>query len=202
MESIKLELAGISDAAAILDIYRYYIENTVVTFEVETPALHDFEKRVESISSVYPYIICRKQGALLAYAYSGRQMERAAYKWNATASIYVDRNYVGRGLGTVLYRVLIDILRLQNVHNLYAGVTSTNPASEKLHLKLGFRKLGVYSGTGFKFGKWHDVTWFEKRIVKGDGQPGPLLPITEIDPARVSAILADHAKALQAGFFS
>lgn len=68
----------------------------------------------------------------------------------------------GQGLGGRLYRILLDMLRLQGIRTVYAGVTVPNPASERLHESMGFVRLGTYHSIGYKAGGWHDVAWFEK----------------------------------------
>lgn len=172
MASIHIRPAGLSDAPAVRDIYAPYVENTAITFEVDVPGAADFEERIRSTLAAYPFLVAEEEGGrILGYAYAARQMERAAYQWNATLSVYLG-DFKGRGLGTVLYTALMNILKLQNIHNVYGGVTWPNPASEALHIKLGFSLLGRYRRTGFKDGKWHDVIWFEKRLLDEDNKIG------------------------------
>jgi Sortase and related acyltransferases len=123
-------------------------------------------------------------------------MERAAYQWNAELSVYIDRTCLRCGLGKALYSTLIEILRLQNIRNVYGGVTSPNENSEKLHEYFGFKKLGVYHSTGYKCGKWHDVAWFEKTIGNYDLDPKPFISIQELDKNMMMEILNRHSKLL------
>jgi phosphinothricin acetyltransferase len=43
---------------------------------------------------------------------------------------------------------------------MYAGVTLPNDASIALHRR--FRPIATYSEVGRKFGRHHDVAWFER----------------------------------------
>ena len=43
MDSINIRNAKLEDAPRILEIYAYYVENTVITFEYEVPSLEEFE---------------------------------------------------------------------------------------------------------------------------------------------------------------
>ena len=36
-----------------------------------------------------------------------------------------------------------------------------NPESTRFHEKLGFEKVGVMEGIGFKLGKWRDVGYWQ-----------------------------------------
>ena len=47
--SITVRNAKLSDAPRILDIYTYYVENTVITFEYDVPSLEEFENRMINI---------------------------------------------------------------------------------------------------------------------------------------------------------
>jgi phosphinothricin acetyltransferase len=44
----------------------------------------------------------------------------------------------------------------------YARVALPNEASEVLHRKLGYRRLGVWTEVGRKFDRYWDVAWYEK----------------------------------------
>ncbi len=187
MDSCCLRLAQENDAEAILDIYRPYVEKTVITFEYEVPHLEEFKERITDISAEYPYLVCETEGKIVGYAYAHRHMKRAAYQWNAELSVYIDEKYTSQGIGKKLYASLMEILKLQNVRNLYCGVTVPNPKSEKLNEHFEFKKLGTYHQTGYKNGQWLDVAWYEKRI-STDDPPKPFIPISGISSAKIQEI--------------
>ena len=161
---IKLRLAKLEDAQEILDIYIPYINNSNITFEYDAPSLNDFENRMKTIMKKYPYIVAICEEKIVGYAYAHAHMERAAYQWNVETSIYVKVDMKHQGIGTLLYRKLLDILKLQNVQNVYGCVTLPNENSEKMHYAFGFQLVGRFSNTGYKSGEWHDVGWFELHI--------------------------------------
>ena len=161
---IKLRLAKIEDAQEILDIYSPYIKESNITFEYTVPTLDDFEDRMRIIIKKYPYIVAVWQDKIVGYAYAHIHMERAAYQWNVETSIYVKQDLGHQGIGTLLYRKLLEILKVQNVQNVYGCVTSPNENSEKMHYAFGFQLVGRFSNTGYKSGEWHDVGWFELHI--------------------------------------
>jgi phosphinothricin acetyltransferase len=191
-----IRLVQEADATEILKIYEPYIKETAVTFECETPSLSEFRNRIKETSLDYPYIVCVPDGKVIGYAYAHRHMEREAYQWNAELSVYIDKNYFRLGVGKTLYSALIEILRMQNVRNVYGGVASPNEKSEKLHESLGFKKLGIYHSTGYKCGAWHDVAWFEKNIGDYDLKPKSFMSIQEIDKKTIMEILNRHSERL------
>lgn len=197
MTDIKMRMARETDAAEILGIYAPYVKETAITFEYEIPRLNEFKNRIRDISAYYPYLVCIIDGKIIGYAYTHRQKERAAYQWNAELSVYIDNSYLHCGIGKALYSALIEISKLQNICNIYGGVTSINNNSEKLHEYFGFKKLGVYHNTGYKFGKWHDVMWFEKSICKYESEPKPLVSIKEIDERLLHEIMDKCCKMIK-----
>lgn len=193
MDNYTFRMAREEDVPAILAIYEPYVRDTAITFEYDPPSLSEFKKRVEDISAEYPYVVCQSEQRLVGYAYAHRHMERAAYQWNAELSVYLDRDFHGRGIGKRLYEILIGILKLQNVKNVYGGVTSPNEKSERLHKALGFTKLGTYHKAGYKCGGWHDVSWFEKSIGDYGAGPAPFRSIQTVDSRLIGNILSGRA---------
>ena len=186
---MKLRFATPGDSAAILEIYAQYI-NTPVTFEYVLPEASEFSGRIAAIGAFYPYIVCEGHGGIAGYAYAHRHMEREAYQWNAELSVYLHQDCTSQGLGKRMYQALIEILKLQGVRTVYGGVTLPNEKSEALHRSLGFQALGTYHNAGYKNGKWHDVTWFEKRIAPYTIDPEPVASIAALPGDLLQTILS------------
>ncbi len=195
MSTFNLRMATVADAAAIGGIYAHYVEHTTVTFEYDTPSVAEMERRISATLGFYPYLVCEAGSGVIGYAYSGRHMARAAYQWNAELSVYIHKAYTGKGAGSMLYKSIIAISAMQGLRNLYGCVTTPNPASEKLHQRLGFERAGTWRESGYKFGQWRDVSWFEKRLPApnvGSGVtagPVPPLPVKDLAPEAIARIL-------------
>lgn len=108
---MNIRLASGSDSEALRNIYGQYID-TPITFECSLPTKQEFANRVEEISLQYPYLVCEENGRIAGYAYAHRHKQREAYQWNAELSVYLNREDTSRGVGTRLYHVLIEILKL------------------------------------------------------------------------------------------
>ena len=78
----RIRDAKFQDAERILEIYEYYVENTAITFEYETPALSEFQSRMHHIMKRYPYLVLEKDGKIQGYAYASAFIGRAAYDWS------------------------------------------------------------------------------------------------------------------------
>ena len=185
---MKIRLAKISDASSLLKIYSQYIE-TAITFEYILPTVSEFEKRIENIIEKYPYLVCEEKGEILGYAYAHRYIERAAYQWNVELSIYLDKSSVSKGFGKKLCLTLIEILKFQGIKMVYSLITSPNIKSEKLHISLGFEKIGEYHKTGYKCGNWHNVSIFEKEIVEHELNPKTFTFMKDIDLKTIEKII-------------
>lgn len=87
---MKIRIAQISDAKQLVDIYKYYVEKTDITFEYEVPTVEEFAKRIENTLSRYPYIIAEEDdGEIIGYAYAGEFKSRRAYDWSVETYIYI-----------------------------------------------------------------------------------------------------------------
>jgi phosphinothricin acetyltransferase len=187
-----IRAADPSDAAAIADIYGYYVRETAISFEVVPPTADEMRERIDAITARYPWLVCADGADVLGYAYLGRHHERAAYRWAIDASVYVRREAHRRGIGRALYAALLPIGVEQNFYNAYAGITLPNAASVGLHEAMGFRPIGRYRAVGYKLGKWHDVGYWELSLRSRSEQPAEPRAIAAVrdTPAWREAIAA------------
>lgn len=170
------------DAQALLNIYAPYITDTTITFEDVIPSVENFKQRIHDISQNFPYLVAiDDDNKILGYAYAHLYGPRAAYAWTVEASIYVDKNFKGHGLGTELYQKLEDILKKQGVVNLMACITEENINSIKFHEKRGYKAVGTFHKVGFKFNRWLDVTWLQKDLNDRPQKMSSVIPWKELD---------------------
>ncbi len=172
--------ATAADAAGILSIYEPFIRDTSLTFETEVPSLADFENRIASYTTQFPWLVAIEQQDILGYAYASRYRERAGYQWSVECSIYVREEQWGSGLAGKLYDALFLLLRAQGFTTVYAVINLPNDRSVRFHEKMGFRYLVTYEKVGFKLGRWKDVGWWQLRLNNFSENPMPPIPITEL----------------------
>lgn len=196
MQPFTIRRAGVQDAAALLDIYRPFITDTVVTFEYDVPTADEFAGRIADTLPDFPYLVCARDGKPVGYAYAHRIRARAAYDWACELSIYLAPAAQGRGVGTALYRCLTELLDMQNMRILYGCVTLPNEGSRRLHETLDFALTGVWHGAGWKFGRWHDVGWFEKRL-GGDAPARPIVPFAALGDEKIDECLRRYTAMLK-----
>ena len=184
---MEIRFARPEDAAALVEIYAPYVLETAITYEYEVPSREEFSARIESTLEKYPYLVAEENGQITGYAYAGCFKPRPAYDWMAEVSIYLRRDARGRGLGRKLYDALEDILRLQGILRLVAVVTCPDEdneyvtrASVEFHKHMGYESVGVFRDCGYKFGRWHNTAWMEKRIAEVPGDVERVKPISQL----------------------
>jgi phosphinothricin acetyltransferase len=171
-DAVHIRTAQASDAAACAAIYAPYVLGSAISFEEHPPSADEMAAR---IAASHMWLVAESGDAIAGFAYGGRHMQRAAYRWAAEVSVYVDAAHQRRGIGRSLYAALIPALKNAGFCTLCAGVTQPNAASNALHESFGFAPIGTYTRIGFKHGRWHDVLWLKLDLIGAEGPaPGPL----------------------------
>ena len=163
---VIIRYARLDDAQDITEIYNHYIEHTTITFDLEPFSL---ENRIAWIEhhdpkSRHRLLVAEIGGSVVGYACSSKFRDKAAYDTSVETSVYLHPAHTGCGLGTILYQRLFEALEETDIHRVYACITVPNETSVHLHTKFGFTHVGVFTESGFKFGKYLDIQWMEKAL--------------------------------------
>ncbi len=149
------------DIQQVCDIYNYYVENTIITFEEIPITFEEMNKRINKISSLFPYYVYKKNNEILGYAYAYKFKERSAYRFTAEVTVYLKNGDYRKGIGTKLYSRLLEELKNRNIHSAIGIIALPNEGSVRLHEKFGFKKVAHFTEVGLKFNKWIDVGYWE-----------------------------------------
>jgi phosphinothricin acetyltransferase len=164
------------DASACAAIYEPYVRTTAISFEDQAPTAEQLGERIERFQQSHQWLVAEDDGQVVGYAYGCPHRERAAYRWAADVSVYVERQRQRRGYGRALYRELLTLLAGQGFYIACAGITLPNEASVALHEALGFTPVGVYRRIGYKLGSWWDVGWWQLAMREPDDDTRPADP--------------------------
>jgi phosphinothricin acetyltransferase len=159
-----IRVAEERDAGAIAGIYAPAITDAVISFELTPPDAREMSRRILAIQRQYPWLVYEESEAVLGYVYASVHNERAAYRWSVDVTAYIRHDAHRRGIARSLYTALFEILVLQGYRTACAGITLPNTASVQMHAAVGFKEVGVYHDVGYKFGRWHDVGWYERPL--------------------------------------
>src|SRR5690348_10189169 len=99
---MKMRLATTGDCKSILEIYRYYVLNTAITFEYDVPDVEEMERRMNNIQPKYPYLVTEIENTIVGYAYASDFRYKAAYQWSPESTIYLHKDFTGKGIGIKL----------------------------------------------------------------------------------------------------
>ena len=187
-KEIFIRKARLEDAGKLLEIYRPYVEKTAISFECQVPSLEEFSGRMSRTLKKYPYLAAEREGKIVGYACAGPFVGRAAYDWSAEVTIYVGEDERKTGVGRKLYGCLEEILRNQNITNLYACIGMPPEEEDEyltrnsadFHAHMGYRMVGEFQKCGYKFGRWYSMVWMEKIIGPHVEKPSPLIPFGEL----------------------
>lgn len=152
---------SVNDSQKVVEIYNYYIKNTSITFEEVPLTNEDMKERIMSRNLKLPWIVYEENNEILGYAYATEWKLRSAYKFSVESTIYLKYDVLGKGLGTKLYKELLNRVESENIHVVIGGIALPNKQSVALHEKLGFVKVAQFKEVGYKFDKWIDVGYWE-----------------------------------------
>jgi L-amino acid N-acyltransferase YncA len=164
-DSELLRPAAHSDLNAILKIYNEAIERTTAIYEYE-PFNHDYIESwwQQRVKEGWPVIVAEKEGHVIGFATYGTFRARAAYRTTMEHSVYVLEQFRGMGLGNLLLKAIIEAARNKGVHVLIGGIDADNKLSISLHESHGFRVAGHLHEVAFKFDRWLDLVFMERKL--------------------------------------
>jgi len=163
-----IRLATIADLPAINDIYNHYVLHCTCTYQTEPETLADREAWFRDHSpDKYPVIVAEIDGRVVGWGSLSRFRPRAAYAPTAEPSVYIDHEFLGRGLGRILLVDLIARARAAGFRSLIGGSSADRPASIAVQESLGFQRVAHLKEVGYKFGKWLDVMYLQLMLDTG-----------------------------------
>jgi phosphinothricin acetyltransferase len=150
-----------SDASAICAIYNPYVATSTITFEEDPVSIEEMAQRIHEVTSKFVWYVYEYDDEVVGYAYATSWRTRCAYRTSVESSVYVSKDYAGQGIGSRLYRCLLDELKERGMSVVIGGIALPNSASIALHEKLGFEKVAHFKKVGRKFEQWIDVGYWE-----------------------------------------
>ncbi|GAA3573132.1 N-acetyltransferase family protein [Snuella lapsa] len=159
MKAIRLRPLDKNDWYSVSKIYSEGIATGIATFETEYPSWEQWNNKYLS----HGRLVAVLNDAVIGFAVLAAVSKRIVYKGVAEVSVYVSEAFRGQHVGERLLKMLIRESEANGIWTLQASVFSENKASINLHLKCGFRMVGVREKIGKLKGTWYDNLLLERR---------------------------------------
>jgi L-amino acid N-acyltransferase YncA len=159
---LHIRSTELKDIPAITEIYNDAILNTTATFDTETKTIDDRTQWFLNHGEKYPVLSAEKDGKVIGWASLTKWSDRCAYEKTAEVSVYLHKDFRGKGIGKQLLEQLILHGEKAGLHYLLARISEGNEASIHLHELFGFEHIGVMKEVGFKFGRFLNVHLMQK----------------------------------------
>ncbi|TYS46795.1 arsinothricin resistance N-acetyltransferase ArsN1 family A [Bacillus infantis] len=153
-----------SDLTAILSIYNQGIADRIATLETEAKDLLYMTQWFRQHQDRYSVVVAEEGGSIIGWASLNPYNNRCAYNGVADISVYISRQFRGKGVGGKLLSALEVKARENNFHKLILFTFPFNGLGQGLYKKLGFRAVGIFKNQGVLDGEFVDVMAMEKLL--------------------------------------
>lgn len=154
-----------SDTEAVHAIYAYHVLNGTASYDLEPPPVDSMRQKIRWVlGEGWPFLAAEHDGAVIGYAYATQFRDRAAYRFTAENSIYVDPDWLGRGVGKALLIRLLERSAAFGFKTMVAVIGGAEAASVALHAACGFEEVGRLRRVGWKKGRWLDSLYMQRDL--------------------------------------
>ncbi len=165
--SVNLRAAEEKDCIAICEIYNFYIQNSVVTFDEQNMEISQWEEKLGYLNKQkLPFVVAETDnGEILGFAYVAPWRQKSAYRTTVEDSIYLRAAATGKRVGTKLLEELLSLSKQAGVKEVVAVISDSGAESSvRLHEQFGFKKQGHLGKVGFKFDRWLGTILMQKSL--------------------------------------
>ena len=152
------------DLPRINAIYNHYVTHSPASYDVMpmTDALRrDWWTAHEG---VYPVLVAESEAGVVGWASLSQYRGRPGYRFTVENSVFLQPDVHRFGLGTRLLNRLLTAGRAAGFHTVLACIESSQTPSIRLHLRAGYRQVGVLEQVGWKFDRWLDTLIFQRHL--------------------------------------
>jgi len=144
---------------AVKDIYLQGIATKNATFQTEAPEWEEWSKsHPENLR-----FVSHVDEVITGWATLSPVSSRCVYAGVMEVSVYVHKDYRGKGIGHALLERLVNESELKDIWTLQSGIFPENEPSITLHERFGFRKVGYREKIGKMDNIWRDTVLMERR---------------------------------------
>lgn len=153
-----------ADVPGILAIRNQGIEDRQATLDTDPYTLDEGRAWLDAHDARHPVLVAfdPETGGMAGFASLNVFNPRPGYRLVAELSVYVERAYRARGVGSRLLEVLLDRAQAIGYHKVVLTAMAHNAAGRALYARFGFREVGTFKEQGLVDGRWVDTVIMEK----------------------------------------
>lgn len=159
---VNIRIAVEPDLSGILLAYNQGIEDRIATLETEPKTEDYMQEWLKNRKDRYTVLVAEIDGVLTGWASINPYSTRRAYDGVGELSVYIHRDYRGKGIGGLLLRELERIGKENGFYKFVLFTFPFNGLGQGLYRKSGYREVGVFQNQGVLDGQFVDVMAMEK----------------------------------------
>lgn len=160
--ALQIRTAQLADLGTIAGIYNEAVQNTTATFDIQTRTTGQQHEWFAAHQDAYPILVGVRDQQVVGWACLSPWSDKEAYRPAVEASLYVDVEHRGTGVGRALLIAILDRAEQLGYHTVLARITAGNEPSLRLCRSVDFKTVGVLAEVGQKFGQYLDVHVLQK----------------------------------------
>ena len=150
------------DYPSVSRIFTQGIETGNATYDTSAAVWEDWDAK--HLMHSRWVVKSANEGSVLGWAALSPVSSRVVFSGVAELSIYVDTDYLGKGMGNALMEAVVASSEENGIWMLQSGIFPENQASIGMHEKFGFRLVGRRERIGkMANGIWRDIVLLERR---------------------------------------
>ncbi len=150
------------DYPSVSRIFTQGIETGNATYDTSAAVWEDWDAK--HLMHSRWVVKSANEGSVLGWAALSPVSSRVVFSGVAELSIYVDTDYLGKGMGNALMEAVVASSEENGIWMLQSGIFPENQASIGMHEKFGFRLVGRRERIGkMANGVWRDIVLLERR---------------------------------------
>lgn len=162
---MRIAEAVVTDVPGMLAIYNEVIANSTAIYSEQAVTLEDRQAWLRSREAQkFPVLVACDESGVLGYSSFGDFRAWPSYRFTVELAVYVRSDRRRSGIGRQLVEGLFPYAARLGKHMMIAGVDAENRPSLELHKRLGFVTAAHLHEVGFKFGRWLDLVFLQRRV--------------------------------------
>ena len=163
-DTVTIRDATVNDVPAITKIFNHAIAHTTASFYRDPRTIEQRTNWLTNRSDRYAVLVADNGSQVVGWAALDPWTEKWGYRISTEVSYYVDPDFHGQGIGTLLVDRIIQVARTKDFCNVLAKICDNNEYSLKVADRFGFECVGTLKSIGEKFGQVYDVHFYQKQL--------------------------------------